>query len=446
MRMLTVSIQNVMKISELVLDVSGNHLALIGGKNGQGKTSTLQAFLMTLCGKRGMDWPEVPLAEGESHAECVITFALADDGSDDDVFPDMSQLIVSRTWDRQRDGSIKEGLTITDETGQKSASPQQILNDLFRTRSFNPLQLETLDKKQLRAMLMDLVGLGDEYDAIKKKSDREFAERTVLNANGKKLKAQLDGMPFHKDAPAAESSVQAIIDELNDANKRNADVTAKRSESELALKQLEGNGEKIKVAREKLEAAETKFKADKLIVDKLVKASKKLAFVETDEISARLDSVEDDNAKVRCNAQYTERMAELEAAREERDKLTKSIEAGPAKLQAMLEKAEWPVDGLSVDDEGVLYNGLPVLQASRAERIRLWCRVSAALNPKLRLLVFPDGNDLDNDSLMELDAYLEETDFQAIVEFVTRSKDDEDRCVVVLEDGHDAKVKPDEEF
>jgi recombinational DNA repair ATPase RecF len=441
MKVLKVTIQNVMRISELTLDTSQNHLILVGGKNGQGKTSVLLALLMTLCGKRGLkEWPDVALREGEDHGECEIEFELAADGSDNDVFPDMKSLTVRRQWDRQRDGSIKESLTIVDETGTKAASPQQLLNDLFKTRAFNPLELELLDKHALREMLMDLVGLREQYDANRVKRQTAYEARALIQKQGKTLAAQVEGMPFHEDAPDAEVSVSTLLDELQVAEKKNAEVTALRGQATLAQQQLESRQEALEKMREKLKEAEASLKESEKEVKKLAKEAKDTSFVETDEIRARIDSVEADNAKVRCNAQHAERTAELKRLRAERDEQNAIVEACPVELQAMLEAADWPIDGLSVDDEGVLYRGLPVTQASRAERIRLWCRVSAALNPKLKLLVFPDGNDLDNDSLKELDEYLTETDYQAIVEFVTRSQDDTDRCAVVLEDGHDAKV------
>lgn len=436
MRVLKVSIQNVMKISELEFDASKNHLILIGGKNGQGKSSTLLAFVMTLVGKRGLtSWPDVPLKVGEDHGECEITFELASDGSDDDVFPDMTSLTVCRQWDRGRNGSIKESLTITDESGQKSASPQQILNDLFKTRAFNPLELELLDKNQQREMLMDLVGLTEAYAANREKYKSAYDARALITKQGKLLAAQLASMPVHDDAPDAEVSLGTLVDELTAAEQENAKTAALQGEAALALEQCKSLSETIARQREKLDELERKLAEGKKAQKALSKKAKAAAFVGTDEIRARMDRVEDENAKVRCNQQHAERTAELKLLRKEREAAQDACDECPVELQDMLAAADWPIDGLSVDDEGVLYNGLPVLQASRAERIRLWCRVSASLNPKLRLLVFPDGNDLDNESLQELDEYLAETDFQAIVEFVTRTKDDEDRCVVVLEDG-----------
>ena len=61
--------------------------------------------------------------------------------------------------------------------------------------------------------------------------------------------------------------------------------------------------------------------------------------------------------------------------------------------------------------------------------------IGMALNPKLRLLVCQGGGDLDGDTLDALGVKLAENDFQMILELVTRGKDDEDRCAVLIRDG-----------
>jgi hypothetical protein len=436
MRMLTCKILNVMKISELEIDTTKNHLLLIGGKNGQGKTSALMAFLMVLCGKRGMDWPDVPLKEGEDHGECVLTFELADDGSDNDMFPDMQSLTVRRTWDRERDGSIKETLTITDESGQRSASPQQILNDLFKNRAFNPMSLELLDQKKQREVLMDLVGLSQDYATKMAERQEAFEARAVITKQGQQLAAQVAGMLHYDDAPDAEVSLSSLVSELQEAEKANDTVKVVRTQALCASDAYKAAIEDVDRKKKSLAEAEARVVDAKQLAKELEDKAAKSSFIETDEIRARIDSVEEENAQVRANQRYEEAQSQLEALREQRDEQHAIVERIPDELQEMLGNADWPIDELSVDDEGVLYRGLPVLQASRAERIRLWCRVAAALNPKLRLLIFPDGNDLDYTSMQELDDFLAESDFQAVVEFVTRNTEDEERCVVVLEDGH----------
>jgi hypothetical protein len=138
---------------------------------------------------------------------------------------------------------------------------------------------------------------------------------------------------------------------------------------------------------------------------------------------------------VQSNLKFMEADSRLKELRKDSARLTAELEGIQQRRQDALKQAEWPIPGLGVDSEGLLFNGLPVSQASQAEGIRLWCSISAALNPALRLLIFKNGNDLDPESMRGLGEFLEESDMQAVIEYVTRSETDEEQCVVVLKEG-----------
>jgi len=100
-----------------------------------------------------------------------------------------------------------------------------------------------------------------------------------------------------------------------------------------------------------------------------------------------------------------------------------------------LAEAPWPVEGMELLEDGLLLNGLPFEQASTSQRIMASVKVGMALNPTLRLLVCEHGSDLDLETLEALEKVAKENDFQLIVEIVTRTKEDMDRCAVVIHDG-----------
>jgi hypothetical protein len=127
--------------------------------------------------------------------------------------------------------------------------------------------------------------------------------------------------------------------------------------------------------------------------------------------------------------------AELEIARKTYEALDKSIGDIQQQMTDKLQSAPWPVPGLSLDENGVLLDGLPIEQACKSRRIDVSVEIGMALNPKLRLLVCQDGGDLDTDSLQALGKKLEERDFQMLLELVTRSETDEALCAVVIKDG-----------
>jgi hypothetical protein len=54
---------------------------------------------------------------------------------------------------------------------------------------------------------------------------------------------------------------------------------------------------------------------------------------------------------------------------------------------------------ISFDDDGILYNGLPLAQCSDGEKLMVSMGISMALNPTLRVLRIKDGSLLDKTNL-----------------------------------------------
>lgn len=167
-----------------------------------------------------------------------------------------------------------------------------------------------------------------------------------------------------------------------------------------------------------------------------------LVDVDVASLRERLKTVESDNVKARANAKRAETLKEYNRHSEHASELDRQIEGIDKAMQTKMTSAKFPVDGMSLDSEGVLLNGLPYEQASKAERIMAAVDVGIAMNPKLRLFVCQDGNDLDDETIEALDAKLEQHDFQMLVELATRSAGDEELCAVIIKNGEVAKTNP----
>ncbi len=107
------------------------------------------------------------------------------------------------------------------------------------------------------------------------------------------------------------------------------------------------------------------------------------------------------------------------------------MEGRAAAKAAAIAGAEMPVPGLSFGDGEVLFDGLPLDQASQAEKIRISVAIAMAANPKLRVLCIRDGSLLDRESLRLLSELIESQDYQCWLEVT----DDEGKTGVVIEDG-----------
>jgi hypothetical protein len=122
-----------------------------------------------------------------------------------------------------------------------------------------------------------------------------------------------------------------------------------------------------------------------------------------DQVDADLKRADEHNRKVIEAEAHMKRRAEaaetVAKLAKERDDLTKVIETIDARKAEILGAAKLPVDGLSIDDEGITLNGVPFVQASGAERLRVALGLAIAASPALGDVWIRDGALLDEESL-----------------------------------------------
>lgn len=142
--------------------------------------------------------------------------------------------------------------------------------------------------------------------------------------------------------------------------------------------------------------------------------------------------------KVRANARHADVLARLATVRSQAEAMTKAIADADASKAKALTEAKFPLDGLSVGEDGPTLDGLPFEldglpfdQASQAEQLRASISIGAALHPSLGLLLVRDGAYLDEDSLALVAEMATEQGLQIIVERVGKG----DAMGIVIEDG-----------
>lgn len=446
MKIISYEAHNVLGVKDIRFDMEGRHLFLVGGKNGQGKTSALTALVMTLCGKSGMgtrDYPAIALRDGQKKGKVTIELT----GS-----PDMHEntgLTAELSLRRKASGVVVEEFRLLDSTGAEAPEPRKTLQRLFQLKAFDPLEFERMKPKEKASCVQKMLGLDlSKYD---KEHQAVFDERTAVGRDGKKLVAQIEGLTKHNDAPQEEikiADLMAEVDKLQEENKSRANMekladdlkfrqTDLAEDGEIVLKEIASLQESLKKKQGELEAIKDQIgvseKAEK-------DARKKVEALpdRTPDIAAVKENIakaDETNRKVRENLAYDKLAAEVKDSRGQYQKLTDRLQEIAEERAEEVANADWPIEGMELQEDGLVWNGLPFEQASTSQRIMASVAVGMRLNPELKLLVCEHGSDLDVDTLEALDAVLKERDFQMICEVVTRSKEDEERCAVVIADG-----------
>jgi len=433
MQILNVKAEN-FKGLKLVEVVPEKGTTVIGGKNRAGKSSLLDAIAATLGGVKMS--PKKPIRDGEDKARCEVAL----EGDQSRLLP---PCVITRTWERRDNGSIKSQLEIVTADGYRAPTPQTILDDVVGPLGFDPERFLRMKPKEQAEVLRGLVGL--DFTELDAERQKWYTKRTDVNRDEKKLKARLDAMPHHADAPEEEVSVSALMNELKRrqaVNQHNTDVLNELTALEDGLvsqnKQIEQDELDIGEIEERLERArggleELRKKKAKNTRDIDAKSAEVSGLKDEDEpeIQGQIAASEDTNRNVRDNADRVRARRDLATERVVSAEMSDKIKDIDARKQELREGATWPVDGLGYDEDGVTLLDRPFDQASATEQREAAFGIVAALNPSLKFAMIKDGGLLDDDSLADFARIATEKGFQLFVERVGEGKE----CTVVISDG-----------
>jgi DNA repair exonuclease SbcCD ATPase subunit len=425
LHIVSLEIENVKRLSAVQITPDGSTV-VIGGDNAQGKSSVLDAITLALEGLGG--------ATGKN-----TTRPVHGDAAKGKVVLDLGEIIVTRTFTQAGGGT----LTVTTAEGVKFSSPQAMLDAMLGKISFDPLAFTRQKPADQLTTLRDLCGISTAL--LDSARAATFEERTGVNRAVKDKEALIAGMPHHDDAPSEPVSAAAITEELKAANAKNAKraefiAAGKQKAQELADHQVALGKQKTEVERLKslLGAEETRLadmeRGGKLAASALDEMrAQAAAMQETDTaaLTAKLDQVGALNQKLRENQQTEEANKALTALRDKAEALTAKLAEIDAKKRAKLDGAKYPVQGLALGDDGILFNGLPFSQASSAEQLRVSVGIGLASNPRLRVLLVRDGSLLDPASLAMMREMAESAEAQVWLEKVSKGSE----CTVIIEDG-----------
>jgi energy-coupling factor transporter ATP-binding protein EcfA2 len=428
MKILAFEAHNFKRLHDVRIDPGGRAVVVLTGRNGAGKSSVLDAIWAAIGGAPAS--PEVPVRRGESEAFVRL---------------DLGDLRVTRRWE----AGGKTALYVDRTDGTKASSPQALLDRLVGLVAFDPYEFTRWPAKDQAKVLMRLAGLEGPFAGIDAAAKEAEEERARVNREIRKDEGALASYPPEggfagvpdDEVGAGEllASLKALFAEKEANDGVRAAAAADRERARKAAADLEAAGKEAQRLRDQLAKAEQKITDLGTKVSEAHEAAAEseavaasLSDPDVDSLQARVKDADATNALVRKKRERAAVAARVAAARERSAALTGSIASCRAEKEARLSEARYPVAGLDVRGDVVLFGGVPLAQASSAQQVRLGLAVGAALNPGLRVAVVRDGSLLDEDSSAAVRAWAEETDFQVWVEKVGSAGSD---AGVVIEDG-----------
>jgi len=413
MKIIKLSAENVKRLVSVEITPKGN-VVVLGGKNGAGKSSCLDALEWAIGGDPKA---KMPVRRGEEKARIVV---------------DLGDIVIHRRFTAVGGTS----LTITNADGVKQTSPQTILDKLFSKIAFDPLQFSRSKPKEQAEILRSIVGV--DFSVKDAERQKAFDERTVVNREITSLQSRLAVVPKHEDVPLVEESVGEILEEQKKASESNASNRALREKVAVVKQQLADAEEAITDYEGLCKEAEKEIERWKKVLAErkngLADAKKQLpavqaALKESQETVAkfqdidlgqfreRVARVEQTNRMVRENKARAELVQQLKAKTTESDKLTDRLDKIDSEKRKAAMDAKYPIEGLAFDTAGgVTFNGIPFDQCSSAEQLKVSVAIGMALNPRLRVLLIRDGSLLDDANMKVLADMAKDGDYQIWIE------------------------------
>jgi DNA repair exonuclease SbcCD ATPase subunit len=441
MRILQFVAENFKRI-RIVEIVPTKRVTKITGKNGQGKTSVLDALWALFAGKRGI--PDKPVRRGADRSR--IRAVIGDENG-------KPLLIATRTIATDR----TTNLTVEAAPGAEPTvgTPQAVLDALIGQMSFDPIAFIHADQKSQVEILRTLVKIDLDIDAENELIKKEYDERTELRKEAKSLALQALSATYSPNLPFEKIDEKKIMAEIDTASQRNKELdkiaAAKRdlgNAAERAARVVQENEATIARASDKiadlegqLEQARQVMQAAQSIQVQLMteEAAAELAFeaAPAADLTDLTPLLEDLRAAQLVNREIDRRSRweELDEARKraerEAEARTRSIADREERKRTALAGAEMPIEGLTFDEQGVFFHAIPLQQLGEAEQIRVGVGLAMASNPKLRAVPIAHGESLDDESLALIERMAEENDFQIFMARV----DSSGKVGIVLADG-----------
>lgn len=410
----SLELENVKRVRAVELQPNEKGLTVLGGRNGQGKTSVLDAIAYALGGER------------------MRPDRVTRDGS---ATPAKMRVELSNGIVCERKGK-NSSLTVTDTTGMKGG--QRLLDEFIGEFALNLPKFLNMSDREKADYLLKTLGIADQLAEADRKVAEANAERTEIGRRAKAARKMAEDSPFHEGVPGETLDVSALLDEQMFAHETNQaiefkrrEVEAKRAESERMAAEVERLARELADATERMAIASSRSET---VTGELEGLEADLANMEPADEQAAAEAVREAeavNEMVRQNTARVEMLADADRLDGEYRAAGERVAKAKEERLSLLDGADLPLDGLAVEEGVLRFNGSAWGDMSGSEQLRVATAIVRKLKPECGFVLVDKLEQFDPQQLTEFGEWASGQGLQVIG---TRVAVD-DTCTVVIEDG-----------
>nr|DAU39587.1 MAG TPA: STRUCTURAL MAINTENANCE OF CHROMOSOMES PROTEIN [Caudoviricetes sp.] len=407
-------IENVKRVKAVKFEPTANGITVIGGDNGQGKTSVLDSIAWALGGNKFR--PSQPVREGS-------------------VIPPNLHIVMSNGLVVERKGKNSD-LKVIDPDGNKAG--QQLLDSFVEELALNLPKFMQQSNKEKANTLLQIIGVGEQLVALEKEEQDAYNRRHAIGQIADQKEKFAKEQEYYPDAPKELVSASDLIKQQQEILARNGENQKKRENLASIQKLHEEAVNRVEMLKRELSNAENELA--KVIGDLATasKSAKNLIDESTEELEKSITEVDEINRKVRANLDKDKAEEDARGYREEYDELTTEITEIRKRKTALLDNADLPLEGLSVEDGDLIYNGFKWDNMSGSEQLKVATAIVRKLNPNCGFVLIDKLEQMDVTTLNAFGEWLESEGLQAIATRVSTG----DECSIIIEDGYVKSQEP----
>lgn len=404
----SLELDDVKRIRAVKLAPAENGLTIVGGKNNQGKTSVLDAIAWALGGEK---------------------FRPSDAVRNGSAVPPHLKVKLSNGIVVERCGKNSD-LKVTDASGKRAG--QQLLNAFISSFALDLPKFMESSSKEKANVLLQIIGVGDKLYELDNEENKLYNRRLEIGRIAEQKAKYAAELPEYEGIPKEPVSVSELISQQQEILARNGENQRKRDRAEQLKATYSNITSRIEMLRSQLAELEKQQSdiAEDLRIAELSAAE--LYDESTDELENNIRNIEAVNIKIRSNLDKEKAEIEAKHYKDEYDSLTAEIEDIRTARRKLLDNAELPLPGLSVENGELTYKGQKWDCMSGSEQLRVAAAIVRKLNPECGFVLMDKLEQMDIDTLNEFGEWLEAESLQAIATRVSTGSE----CSIIIEDGY----------
>jgi AAA15 family ATPase/GTPase len=395
------NIENVKRVKAVRLEPKRNGLTVIGGKNGQGKTSVLDSIAWVLGGNK---------------------FKPTSPQNTDSVIPPYLKVKLSNGLEVERKGKNGD-LRVIDPSGKRAG--QTLLDSFVNELALDLPQFLAANDKEKALTLLKILGIGDKLEELEEREKYLYNQRLAIGQVADQKEKYAKEMTSYPDAPKDLISASDLI-------MQQQEILARNGENQRKRQQLAELNRRAQELTEQITRLQEEYMVIKSDLETAAKSAIDLQDESTEELECNLRNVEAINIQVRANLDQEKAFEDARNHRQQYDTLTTTINSCRQERLDLLNGADLPLPGLSVENGALTYNGQKWDCMSSADQLKIAVAIIRQTKPECGFVLMDKLEQMDTETLADFAAWLEDEGLQVIATRVSVGGE----CHIIISDGY----------